>query len=132
MAKMGPPIDPGQLAELAAAYIRRRGEGQTSTGRKNNPPPQAWLDSGYMNGAASRAARAAWNSLKAWKKVRWLRAAQRAGNPANSPDPSRAGSGYALFLACWLTQSDRTTRLPINPCSRRATDSGASPWDYTP
>lgn len=132
MAKIGTPIDPGPLAELAATCIRRRGTGASRTGRKQHAPAQAWLDASFCNGPAAAAARAAWAALAPWKKYRWLKAAQRAGNPANQIDPHRAGSGFALFIACWLTQTDRTTRLPINPCARRVTDPTASPWDYTP
>ena len=125
-------MDPGALADLAATCIRTRGTGTDRTGRRQHAPSQAWLDASFCAGPQAIAAREAWKALAHWKKRRWLLAAQRAGDPANARDKSRAGAGFALFFGCWLAQTDRTTRLPINPCSRRATSSTASPWDYTP
>lgn len=82
--------------------------------------------------APVRTARANWANLSRWKKTRWQMCAwvKRFKNE----DFIGVGniSGLNLYIKCHIQQGITTDRQPISPCSRRATDPTASPYDYTP
>ncbi len=116
MAKLGPPIDPGQLAALAARYIVPRGEADTRTGRAPAPYPEAWINAGYMKGTDARACRAAWRQLATWKKYRWALCAWKHGVVSNDPTSGEGRGGFGLFTKCWMEQRPRKHLLPVSPC----------------
>ena len=62
-----------------------------------------------------------WAALRPWKKVRWTACARL-----------RNLTGRALYLQCAYAQNIPGDAQPISPCSRRATDPAASPFDWTP
>lgn len=82
--------------------------------------------------ALYEAAKASWAVLHTWKKVRWsLCAINTYGDPVLLTGAS-GYSGYSLYVKCWLEQKPEPGKQPISPCSARATDPGASPWNYQP
>lgn len=78
------------------------------------------------------AANLAWRSIKTWKKMRWSLCAMATFHLPAAPSNAPNYSGYTLFIKSWLEQDTPAGKLPISPCSARATDPNANPWDYTP
>lgn len=72
-----------------------------------------------------------WGYMTEWKRARWQRCEAKLSN-------RKEASGFWLFWYCWQAQglsqqiAAKGTPYPISPCSRRATNPNASPWDYTP
>lgn len=64
---------------------------------------------------------AQWAALDRWKKGRWTLCGLK-----------RRMNGRALYLQCAAEQQTPIGKQPISPCSRRATDPLASPFDFTP
>lgn len=79
-----------------------------------------------------RDAGAAWDRLKFWKRVRWSLCAAHIWATLPHLADSQPLSGRALYQGEFLTQETEPGKQPISPCSRRATDPAASPWDWTP
>jgi hypothetical protein len=78
------------------------------------------------------AAKASWNTLKSWKKHRWMLCSMFLyGNFAIYKCAVGRG-GYSLYIKEFLRQNTQAGKQPISPCSRRITDITANPWDYTP
>lgn len=74
----------------------------------------------------------AWRDLQVWKKTRWSLCAMTHPAP-RAPGPNeKYQNGWSLYYQCFMRQHTIIPHEPISPCSRRMTDPGASPWDYTP
>jgi hypothetical protein len=73
----------------------------------------------------ARAVTALWtaqyNQLAGWKRTRWTACAI-----------PRGMGGLQLYLQCATQQNTDIGTQPISPCSRRALDPNASPFDFTP
>jgi hypothetical protein len=82
--------------------------------------------------AIYEAAKASWAVLHTWKKVRWSLCAIATYGDPSAVKGAPGYSGYSLYIKCWLEQQTETGKQPISPCSARATDPGASPWNYQP
>lgn len=75
---------------------------------------------------------AAWGRLHTWKRVRWsLCAISKWGEP-DTLMGANGYSGFSLYVQCWLEQKPLSDKQPISPCSARATDPDANPWNYQP
>lgn len=139
---IGPlPFDqwPANLRAMTFTFTKD-GKSYARTMAKNAQQPATFLQQFHPKFLE---ASAAWNGLKSWKRARWTACAL-----------ARASSGFRLYAAEYIKQRipspewidvtttapDGTTttvqvwhqKQPISPCSRRATDPAASPWDYTP
>ena len=90
------------------------------------PEQIAAMTQRYVDGAA------AWNRLATWKKTRWTMCAIFTYGDFATLVGAAGMSGYTLYLKCWLEQQPAADHQPISPCSARATDPGASPWNYQP
>jgi len=82
--------------------------------------------------AMLEAAKASWSVLHTWKKVRWSVCALTTYGNESLWKGKSGYSGYSLYIKSWLEQQTESGKQPISPCSARATDPGASPWNYQP
>lgn len=132
MARVTGPTDTGSLApELRGQFYTATIRGQTYANRP--PPPRPMTPeqlAAYL--ATLEAARASWLGLSVWKRARWTICAYRHGIPANDPAGVPGWGGLTLYQRCWFEQHVESPHQPMSPCARRATDPGASAWDYTP
>lgn len=103
-----------------------------SVARQYVPPPEQ--DPAYLaeQSVLYQNAVAAWQRLHTWKKVRWSLCAI---STWGDPDTLQGGTGYSgfsLYVREWLDQKPEADKQPISPCSARATDPDANPWNYQP
>lgn len=82
--------------------------------------------------AKLEAAKASWSVLHTWKKVRWSLCAISTYGDISIVKGASGYSGYSLYVKSWLEQDTETGKQPISPCSARATDPSANPWNYQP
>lgn len=132
MAKIGEPIYAGKLRPLARTIITKRKQGDILTARFTTKPNKAMVQQQTIWGPKIRANANDWARLSGWKKFRWSVCAWKQGI---APDPAIGYVGWSGLTLYWLCRHQQATppgKQPVSPCSRRATDGGASPWDYTP
>jgi hypothetical protein len=98
----------------------------------NIPLPQLTPEQIAEIQALLLAAQAAWDALHTWKKVRWSLCAIRTYGDATTLKGAAGYSGYSVYIKAYLEQRTEPGKQPISPCSARATDPGASPWNYQP
>ena len=132
MAKITDPIPEQDLPFEIQGIIKRancRGQDYAAIYADMPTPPPEWIAEQaelYAN------AKAAWDRIAPWKKIRWSLCAIAKWGDAVTVSGATGYSGFTLYVKCWLEQKPEPDKQPLSPCSARATDPGANPWNYQP
>lgn len=132
MAKIISPLPIGDLPAGFAEMVKVYGLGTLTIAARNIPLPQLTPEQIAEIRALMLAAQAAWDGLATWKKVRWSLCAIRTYGDAATLKGATGYSGYSVYMQAYLEQRTEAGKQPISPCSARATDPDASPWNYQP
>lgn len=143
MAKTIGPLDPSTWPPGMKNLIFTFTKNGKTYHRAMMAPEGAALSQLAANHHKFSEAAAAWNGLSSWKQVRWLDCAQikgKRGFQFYAAEYIRQAIPTPGWIEVTTTAPDGTTttatvwhqKQPISPCSRRATDPTASPFDYTP
>ncbi len=132
MAKRTDPITDPVLSPLFAKIATVRDTNGINTARIRPPIPEEWLAYMELESELRAHIKAGWDALAGWKRYRWALCAWRKGIPTDPATGYPGWSGFTLYTKMWREQHTEPGKQPISPCSRRATDPDADPWDYTP
>lgn len=116
------PVLPIAITNISGAQFARK------------PPRQNLTRSYAQEKFHSRKSRAlaSWQQMANWKRDKWQQCAEMGGTPAGDMSMRNGLSGWSLFFREYLAQHIQGTGVPISPCSARATDPLASPFNFTP
>lgn len=132
MAKRFEPYPPDEVPESFSKSVTIVTLNGVSVARRFAPTPELTPEQIAEQTALYEAAKASWSVLHTWKKVRWSICAIATYGDFPYMKGTPGYSGYSLYLKCWLEQGTESGKQPISPCSARATDPDASPWNYQP
>jgi hypothetical protein len=132
MAKVGAPVSPGDIpADISKAISFYSALG-VDYARLLFIPPNPDSPAQLEHQARIAAAIEGWRTLRKWKQNRWTICAYRTFGSITTYDSIKGKSGLTMYITAWMQQATQIGHQPVSPCSRRVTDPGASPFDYTP
>lgn len=132
MAKRISPFSSDDTPENFGAVVRTYSFGNVDIAAYAATMPTLTPEQLADIAARFTAAAASWAVLHTWKKVRWSLCAITTYGDAITLQGAQGWSGYSLYIKSYMQQHTEAGKQPISPCSARATDPGASPWNYQP